>query len=108
MIVRWQKRARQRMDELGLTLAELARCTGVSPRAVQYWLDGDRVPSAENLSRIAKELRVSMDWLWNGETVYVPSMWHDGATQPPTEVKVYPGGGWVTLSGTSNGLKVGE
>lgn len=60
-------RIQQKLKELGLKPADLARATGKSPVAVGKWIHGDSVPKAETLKIIATFLKVTDDWLLTGK-----------------------------------------
>lgn len=60
------ERIQQKLEELNLKQADIARSTGKSTAAVTKWLKGDNIPKAENLKAIAKLLNVSDVWLLTG------------------------------------------
>ncbi|WP_372410775.1 LexA family protein [Acinetobacter radioresistens] len=60
-------RIQQKLNEMGLKPADLARATGKSPVAVGKWIHGDSVPKAETLKTIAAFLKVTDDWLLTGK-----------------------------------------
>jgi transcriptional regulator with XRE-family HTH domain len=53
-------------DAKDISKAELARTLGVSDRSIGHWERGERIPSAENLSRLADVMHTTMDDLWKG------------------------------------------
>ena len=57
----------QRFNELinskNITPYRMAKNTGIPNRMIGYWKNGDRIPSAENLVKIADYLDVSTDYL---------------------------------------------
>lgn len=57
--------ARLRMAR-NLSQTMLAARIASNQRTVAYWEDGERVPGADWLDRLAKALGVSMDDLWRG------------------------------------------
>lgn len=61
------ERIQQKLEELNLKQADIARATGKSTAAVTKWLKGDNIPKAENLKAIAKLLNVSDEWLLTGK-----------------------------------------
>lgn len=64
----WRDRARQRMRDLNLTQADLLQPMGVTSRgAIGHYLSGRREPSIEQLSKLAKALNCSVEWLVSGE-----------------------------------------
>lgn len=60
-------RIQQRLDDLGLKQADIARATGKSTAAVTKWLRGENVPKIESLQEIAKLLKISQEWLLTGQ-----------------------------------------
>ena len=58
------KAARER---LATSQTELAVAVGVVQSAASQWERGERVPSTENLAKVAKVLGVSMSWLAEGD-----------------------------------------
>jgi transcriptional regulator with XRE-family HTH domain len=61
-------RVKAARERLGLSQAELAAAVGVVQSAASQWERGERVPSTDNLAKLAKVLGVSMSWL-AGEAV---------------------------------------
>jgi len=51
------------MKEKRYMAKDIAECCGVSASAVTHWLNGDCMPSIENLKKIAQFLNVSIDEL---------------------------------------------
>ena len=47
--------------------ARLAKATGVTAKAASKWLNGEAVPGAEKMLRLADELGVRREWLEYGE-----------------------------------------
>ena len=65
----WNERLTDRMKELGLREADLARACGVKPPSVHYWITGKtKKIEGENLLLAAKALRVDPEWLRTGKT----------------------------------------
>lgn len=54
------------------SVANFADRLGISDKTVGFWLNGDRVPDAENLKIIRDRLGVSIDWLLGYEDVDKP------------------------------------
>ena len=57
------ERIRQRAGDLGMSLAEVARQTGVHPNQLNGWLNRGRTPDLYTAGRLAKALRTSVDFL---------------------------------------------
>lgn len=72
------ERIQQKLEELNLKQADIARATGKSTAAVTKWLKGDNIPKAENLKAIAKLLNVSDVWLLTGNESALPVKNKDG------------------------------
>lgn len=79
------ERIQQKLEELNLKQADIARATGKSTAAVTKWLKGDNIPKAENLKAIAKLLNVSDVWLLTGNESALSVKNRDG--QPIADVK---------------------
>jgi len=63
----WQGRARQRMQQLGLTQKNVADAMDVGDAStVSRWLSGQRELSAERAVKLAEVLRCSVEWLLTG------------------------------------------
>ena len=61
------ERVREALTESGLTIAELARRTGVKHATVSFWLSGKtKTMSASNANAAAQALGVSVRWLVDG------------------------------------------
>ena len=56
-----------RLSELNLSFADLARMVAETPQAVNNWRKRGRIPGAK-LSKVAAALFVTTDWLLSGET----------------------------------------
>lgn len=61
-------RIQQKLDELHLKQADIARATGRSTAAVTKWLRGENVPKADSLKQIAQLLNTTDEWLLTGKT----------------------------------------
>lgn len=61
-------RIQQKLDELHLKQADIARATGKSTAAVTKWLRGENVPKADSLKQIAQLLNTTDEWLLTGKT----------------------------------------
>lgn len=57
------QRIRQRIEEMDIDQADVARATGLSSQRLNNYIQGRRPPDIESLVKIAKALRVSADWL---------------------------------------------
>ena len=60
------ERLRSAIRDSGFNLKEFAAKSGVPYRTLQDYVAGARDPGAENLSKMATHLRVSMDWILTG------------------------------------------
>ena len=68
MSVHMHERLRARIRQLGMSVAEVAREAGVNRSFVYDILRGrSQVPNLENLTRIAKVVKVEPDWLLTGK-----------------------------------------
>ena len=54
-------RLSERMEELGLSGAELARRVGIGARQLNYYVRGDRTPDLVTAKKIAGLLRITLD-----------------------------------------------
>lgn len=64
------QRLESRMDEIGISLAELSRRSGVSYHQIHTWRRRENaVPNASSLEKVAKALSVSPGHLLNGDPV---------------------------------------
>lgn len=54
-------------EKLGLTPAELARVSGLTPTAISRYRSGSRSPSVDELLALSKAFGVKMEWLLCGE-----------------------------------------
>lgn len=61
------ERIRQKLDELDLKQADIARATKKSTPAVTKWLSGENLPKTNSLIAIAELLGVTQQWLLTGE-----------------------------------------
>jgi transcriptional regulator with XRE-family HTH domain len=59
----WNQKARELMQERGITTSDLAAALGVTPGAVRHYLNGNRHPRPGALGKIARRLGVSMSEL---------------------------------------------
>ncbi len=57
------KRIKSKREKLSITQKEFAERVGVSPAAINQFEKGEKKPSPDVLTRIAKELGVSTDYL---------------------------------------------
>lgn len=56
-------RIRQRLDEIGMSQADLARIMGMSTPRIGNYVHGRRPPDIATLARLARVLQTSADWL---------------------------------------------
>lgn len=56
-------RLRKRLSEMGINQSDLARAVGVTPQAISKYLTGQVVPELATVVKIARHLRVSIDYL---------------------------------------------
>jgi len=75
-------RLRKALEIASITQSKLAALIGTSQSAVSQWLAGKKEPSPENLSDLAKHLKVERRWLVEG----IPPM---KAYNPDAEREVY-------------------
>lgn len=61
------ERIQQKLDELGLKQADIARATKKSTPAVAKWLSGQNIPKTNSLVVISQLLGVSQEWLLTGK-----------------------------------------
>ena len=69
---RWKNvgaRIKEARQKVGLTQAEVSKLLEVDPHTVWYWESGRMKPSADNLVKLAYQLRVNTDWLLDREVV---------------------------------------
>lgn len=57
------ERLRELREAMGLAQDKLAKLLQVSPCAISYWETSQRVPSFENVIKIAKFFNVSLNYL---------------------------------------------
>lgn len=57
-------RMKQMLEQRGLSQRRLAQLACVTSGSISDYLYGKRIPRAAELSRLARALEVSMDWLW--------------------------------------------
>lgn len=60
-----QERIKKALQEAGISNAEIARRTNVSPQAVNGWLTEGTIAKSR-LAQVARECGVSLDWLVSG------------------------------------------
>lgn len=61
------ERIKKRRKELKMSLAELGKQCNVSRVAVGYWEIGQNRIGGENLVRVAEALKVTPEWIINGD-----------------------------------------
>lgn len=62
------QRLKNKMNEQGVTQADLVRRTGLSRSGVSQYLSGKSKPSNNALEKIAAALGVTAEWLTEGDT----------------------------------------
>lgn len=60
-----KEKLRKRMEQQGLTIAELAKEIGVARQTVYRYLTGDNEPTASMLKKIAEVLCCTADWFFS-------------------------------------------
>lgn len=60
------------LDRRGITQSQLSAVTGIDRSVISCYLSGRYEPKNENLSKIAKVLKVSSDWLMGREETITP------------------------------------
>jgi len=71
--MQWQDRLRAIRQRRGLTLAQLAERLGVTEGAVSHWETRRRLPSIEQVERIAVALEVDVAELVAGDPAFATS-----------------------------------
>ena len=51
----------------GISQAELARCSGLTPVSISRYVNGSRIPKLSAAVNVANALGVSVDWLIGGK-----------------------------------------
>ncbi|PZT87790.1 MAG: peptidase S24 [Acinetobacter sp.] len=67
MTITIAERIQMRMKDLGLSQADIMRCTKASRGAVSGWVNGSNSPSAKHIESLSDCLRTSTSWLLTGE-----------------------------------------
>jgi transcriptional regulator with XRE-family HTH domain len=62
----WRTRLQARIEELGLSRAEVTRRAGVGPTAIRDIIDREQTPSIDNLAKIARAVGYSLSDLYDG------------------------------------------
>jgi transcriptional regulator with XRE-family HTH domain len=94
----WRERLQGRIDNLGLTRAEVCRRAGVNATALRDIIDRGQTPSVENLSKLARAVGYTLTELYeNGEPISLnfritgisqgDGMW---ASLPPQQARIIP------------------
>jgi phage repressor protein C with HTH and peptisase S24 domain len=60
-------RLREAFKHLGLSIAEVAKITGIPYPTLQDYLNDKRTPGGANLQKISMHLHISIDWLLTGQ-----------------------------------------
>lgn len=80
----WRQRLVDRIEELGLTRAEVSRRAGVKPTMLTDILVRNNTPSVHNLFKIAQALNLSLSELYEGRLAQIVTLTvngvHDGDT----------------------------
>ena len=63
----FNNRLRKIMEERGMSQADLCRSTGLATSMISHYCTGQRVPSVQVASKIAKALNTSIDYLASGK-----------------------------------------
>ncbi len=85
-------RVKQRMEELGFTQTALAEKVGVSVPSIQWLVSGKTKNPPRYISKLAKVLDVSYDWLLLGENPNVGQAYEQNTPQNLRKVPII---GWV-------------
>ena len=64
----------QLMRERNVTAYRIGKDTGISNRLITYWKDGEKMPGAENLKKLADYFCVSTDYLLGKEKKEKPAV----------------------------------
>jgi transcriptional regulator with XRE-family HTH domain len=78
-------RIRQKIKEMGITQAELARRVGIAPQNLQDILDG-KVKRTKHVPAIASALGVDVTWLTSGKQASKPSLELEALRQAVTQL----------------------
>lgn len=85
-------RINQKMQELGLTQADLLRATGAGRATISGWVNGTNKPSAKHIGSLAKTLKVTEGWILYGleESIALDSIrtWDENTPLEDDEVEV--------------------
>lgn len=110
------KNIRQRLTELNMSVAELARRADINYRQVHRFLSGAREPSAGEFKRIADALDSSLDRLAGAESSVVDlagawwacwQSWQSGSERAtPHEVAITQRGDHLVMVATTRGTSV--
>lgn len=65
--MKFQDRMSKLMDEKKLTAYRISKDTGISTSLLSYWKNGEKLPGAENLEKLADYFGVSVDYLLGKE-----------------------------------------
>lgn len=58
------QRLKEKIDESGLTLAEVAEKAGVSVRSLKYYFKNERIPKVSYLLKLNKVIEFKFDYLY--------------------------------------------
>lgn len=65
---------RVRMEQLGVSVPELARRVGVSNQTVRFWLDGRNFPGKRHAPAVEKALSFRLDFSEGGDSMQSPTV----------------------------------
>ncbi len=75
------ERMKQMIAEKGISQRRLAQLACVTSGSISDYLYGTRTPRAAELSRLARALEVSMDWLWGVDESAEPPLREESQTK---------------------------
>ena len=68
------KQIKRLLVKRGITFARLGRETGISPKTIYQWTNGQKPRNIEQVKKVANYFEVSMDQLVFGEVRHQPGM----------------------------------
>ena len=84
------------VQEKGITTYQVAKATGISQGLMGQYKKGDKIPTAQNLIKIADYFGVSTDYLLGKEDKKEPSSESERVTEEDIKVALFGGSGEVT------------
>ncbi|MBF7683009.1 helix-turn-helix transcriptional regulator [Acinetobacter sp. B5B] len=85
-------RINQKMQELGLSQADLLRATGAGRATISGWVNGTNKPSAKHIGALAQTLKVTEGWILYGikENIILDTVkvWDENTPLEEDEVEV--------------------